>query len=70
MNTIVGTVESFDSQRGDGWIVSDHAARYYFHCVSIGDGSRTIPIGAKVTATPRVGLLGRDEAVNVYSVGS
>jgi cold shock CspA family protein len=70
MNSIVGTVESFDAQRGDGWIVSENAARYYFHCVAIANGSRTIPVGAKVTGTPRVGLLGRDEAVNVYSVGN
>jgi cold shock CspA family protein len=70
MSTIVGTVASFDAQRGDGWIASDQGEQYYFHCVAIGDGTRSIPIGASVTATRRVGLLGRDQAVNVYSVGT
>jgi cold shock CspA family protein len=70
MSTIAGTVTSFDVQRGDGWITSDQGVQFYFHCVAIGDGTRSIQAGATVSATRRVGLLGRDEAVNVYSVGN
>ena len=69
MSTIVGTVTSFDDHRGDGWVASDKGGLYYFHCVAIGDGTRSIRVGTSVTATRRVGLLGRDEAVNLYSVG-
>jgi len=69
MSTIAGTVTAFDGQRGDGWITSEQGVKFYFHCVAIGDGTRSITVGANVTATRRVGLLGRDEAVNVYSVG-
>jgi cold shock CspA family protein len=68
MSTIVGTIASFNTQRGDGWIATDQGEQYYFHCVAIGDGTRAIAVGASVAATRRVGLLGRDEAVNVYSV--
>jgi len=70
MSTIVGTVASFDAQRGDGWIATDQGEQYYFHCVAIGDDTRSISVGARVTATRREGLLGRDQAVNVYSVAT
>jgi len=70
MSTIAGTVASFDAQRGDGWIATVQGEQYYFHCVAIGDDTRSISIGARVTATRRVGLLGRDQAVNVYSVAT
>lgn len=69
MSTIAGTVVDFDEVRGDGWIASSTGEHFYFHCVAIADGSRTIPVGSHVRAQRRVGLLGADEATDVYSVG-
>lgn len=69
MSTISGTVVDFNEARGDGWIASPTGERFYFHCVAIADGTRTIPVGAQVRAQRRVGLLGADEAMDVYSVG-
>ena len=69
MSTVRGTVVDFDQARGDGWIVAESGERYYFHCVAIADGTRSIPVGATVQGRRRVGLLGADELVDVYSVG-
>jgi cold shock CspA family protein len=65
---IPGVVESFDEDRGDGWVLSEEGERFYFHCVSIGDGSRQISVGARVLATRHVGHVGRDEVVNLRKV--
>jgi cold shock CspA family protein len=62
---ISGVVDSFDERRGDGFIVTDTDERFYFHCVSIADGSRTIDVGTQVLATRQVGHLGRDELTDV-----
>lgn len=56
------TVESFDEHRGDGVLLDDFGERYYFHCVTLRDGTRTIPVGTRVRARRRVGLMGCDEA--------
>jgi cold shock CspA family protein len=69
MSATRGTVVEFDQARGDGWIVADSGERYYFHCVAIADGRRSIPVGVTVQGQRRVGLLGADELVDVYSVG-
>jgi hypothetical protein len=60
-----GVIESFDYARGDGWFVAESGRRFYFHCVTIADGSRTIPVGAAAIATPHVGHLGVDEVTAV-----
>ncbi|HEY1761064.1 MAG TPA: hypothetical protein VGG17_00595 [Acidimicrobiales bacterium] len=62
---IEGVVETFDERRGDGLITSDHGEQFYFHCVSITDGTRHIDVGARVRARRRVGHVGRDEVVEV-----
>ena len=58
---VTGTVESFDERRGDGVVVSDTGERFYFHCVSIKDGSRRIDEGTRIQGRRRVGHVGRDE---------
>ncbi len=63
-----GTVRSFDARRGDGVIESDDGQSYYFHCVSIADGSRSIEPSTRVSARVSVGLLGRDELTEIYSL--
>lgn len=63
-----GVVESFDDRRGDGVLRSEDGARLYFHCVDIADGSRHLDVGVRVRATRHVGLLGRDEAVELETI--
>jgi hypothetical protein len=58
---VFGRIESFDEARGDGVLVSDDGRHFYFHCVVILDGTRTIPVGVRATAVRHVGHLGRDE---------
>jgi cold shock CspA family protein len=60
-----GRIESFDDARGDGTVRSDGGERFYFHCVEIADGSRTIDVGARITARRGVGHLGHDEAFTI-----
>jgi cold shock CspA family protein len=62
---IHGWIESFDERRGDGRVMTEDGEGLYFHCVDIADGTRTIGVGARVTAERAVGHLGRDEAVKV-----
>jgi cold shock CspA family protein len=64
-----GRVESFDDRRGDGLVRSDEGEGFYFHCVSIADGSRTIGVGERVSAIRGVGHLGRDEAFSIEKPG-
>lgn len=65
MTTLRGLVESFDDLRGDGTVVTDDGERFYFHCVAIADGTRTIAPGSVVSMRRGVGHLGRDEAVAI-----
>ena len=58
---MTGEVVTFDDQRGDGVFRADDGTEFYFHCVVIADGSRTIATGLPAQATRRVGLRGRDE---------
>jgi hypothetical protein len=60
-----GVIESFDDRRGDGVMRSDAGERFYFHCVSITDGTRHIESGVRVRAERHVGHVGRDEVVAV-----
>ncbi len=62
---LIGVVEVFDDQRGDGVVVSDAGEQLYFHCVAISDGSRTIDVGTLVVGERRVGHRGRDEIVAI-----
>jgi len=62
---VTGVIEHFDDRRGDGWLRASDGELLYFHCVEIADGSRTIAIGAIVSAQRRVGHVGHDEAIDV-----
>jgi len=64
--TLDGVIESFSEARGDGTFVSDDHELFYFHCVEILDGSRTIAPGTRARAVRAVGRLGRDEVVQVH----
>jgi cold shock CspA family protein len=67
---LTGVVATFDERRGDGVLVSDDAETFYFHCVDIADGTRSIRAGTRVTARRRVGLCGSDEAGDLVAVAS
>jgi cold shock CspA family protein len=62
---VKGRVDAFDERRGDGLLRTDDGAPFYFHCVNIADGSRSVAVGETVTARRRVGHLGHDEAVDI-----
>ena len=65
---IIGVIESFDERRGDGHLRSDDGGDFYFHCVAIADGSRSISPGVRADGRRAVGHLGRDEAVSVRAL--
>lgn len=67
---LIGVVASFDELRGDGTVRTDDGELWYFHCLSLVDGTRTIEAGTRVRAERAVGLLGRDEAQGVTVLGS
>jgi cold shock CspA family protein len=60
-----GRIETFDERRGDGRLLADNGEGFYFHCVNIADGTRTIQAGERVTAERVVGHLGHDEALEI-----
>jgi hypothetical protein len=62
---VVGFIESFDDRRGDGVLLSDEGERFYFHCVSIANGTRHIDTGVRAQGERRVGHVGRDEVIAV-----
>ena len=66
---MLGRIALFDDARGDGVFRSENGEEFYFHCVVIADGSRTIAPGTLARALRRVGHLGRDEVghVEVFS---
>jgi cold shock CspA family protein len=68
--TMRGTVIAFDDAMGFGDVRSaDDQRTYFFHCTQIGDGTRTIAVGAEVTFRVAAGRLGRWEAVDVLPLG-
>lgn len=66
--TFDAVVVSFDVARGDGTVRDDGGREFYFHCVAIVDGSRTIDAGARVRARRSVGLRGHDEATDIVKL--
>ena len=60
-----GTVVAFDAERGVGEVEAADGRRYPFHCTRIADGTRTIPLGAKVDFVVVPGLPGRWEASDI-----
>jgi cold shock CspA family protein len=62
---VTGVITSFDEARGDGWLSADDGGKYYFHCLAILDGSRSIATGARASGLRVVGHLGRDEVTEV-----
>ena len=62
---LTGVIEDFDDRRGHGCLVDQTGRRFFFHCVDIVDGSRSIPNGAAASGVRAVGRLGLDEVTGV-----
>lgn len=60
-----GRVDAFDDAAGHGVVRADDGREYFFHCTAIGDGTRTIDVGAVVTFEVVPGCRGRWEATDV-----
>jgi cold shock CspA family protein len=64
-----GAVESFDADAGLGYIVDDRGDRWFFHCTTIADGSRSIDPGTAVGFAVGAGGPGCWEAFAVAPLG-
>ncbi len=58
----VGVVVDFDEARGLGTLEADDGELVPFHCVAIADGSRSVPVGARVRYRLAMGPTGVLEA--------
>ena len=67
---VTGTVASFDDAAGWGTLRTDAGDEVFFHCTQIADGTRTIEVGAAVTAGVLPIGVGEWEAVSVARVPS
>jgi cold shock CspA family protein len=63
-----GQVDAFDAHVGLGTVRGDDGHEYPFHCTAIADGSRTIPVGARVAFEVQPGPGGRWEAGGVVAI--
>lgn len=63
-----GVVATFDAARGLGVVTTSDGEPFGFHCVDIADGTRAVNVGQQVLFAVRTGLLGADEAVDIYSI--
>jgi cold shock CspA family protein len=70
MRTHTGTVVEFDPERGRGVVEDAGGERLDFHCTQVADGSRSVPVGAKVRFEVVPGALGRWEAAAVEVVSA
>jgi cold shock CspA family protein len=61
---------SFDAPRGLGVIEADDGSHYGFHCTQVADGSRSVPVGARVVYDVAPGALGSWEATRVAVTSS
>lgn len=60
-----GTVTEFDEARGLGVITTRDGTELPFHCTSIADGTRSIPVGERVRFVVVPGRAGRWEAARI-----
>ena len=63
-----GEVVEFDDHAGWGTVAAADGERWFFHCTTIADGTRTIPIGTVVTFDVVAGNGGRWEAANLRRI--
>jgi CspA family cold shock protein len=68
MGTLTGIVIAFDEHRGLGEVESSTGEHYSFHCTAIADGTRSIPVHARVEFTLVPGPVGRFEAGSIRAI--
>jgi len=61
----IGTVTSFEDDRGLGTVADEDGATFDFHCTAITDGSRAVEVGRPVLFIVAPGHRGRLEARRV-----
>jgi cold shock CspA family protein len=66
--SVHATVATFDDHRGYGTLRTEDGDELFFHCTALLDGSRTVEVGAAVTAEVVPGRLGRWEAARVQKL--
>ena len=64
-----GSVTEFDDPAGLGVVLGDDGVEHRFHCTSLTDGTRTVPVGARVAYEVVPARDGRSEAVAVTPLG-
>lgn len=64
-----GRVVAFDANVGLGTVEADDGRRVRFHCTAIADGSRAVPVGARVRIEVGPGRGGHWEARVVEVIG-
>ena len=62
---VEATVATFDEHRGYGTLRTGDGTELFFHCTALVDDSRTVDVGAAVTAQVVPGRLGRWEAAHI-----
>ena len=62
MGVLLGVVVDFDERRGIGSVQDRSGRSYFFHCVQIADGSRSIEVGVPVAFVLADGHDARPEA--------
>jgi cold shock CspA family protein len=70
MEELAGRVAAFDERRGLGEVESERGERFQFHCTAIADGTRTVPVDARVVFTPVPGPIGGFEAGRIRTVAA
>ncbi|MFN2606980.1 MAG: cold shock domain-containing protein [Acidimicrobiales bacterium] len=66
---MIGVVIDFDEGRGLGTVRGEDGREVSFHCTAVADGTRTVPVGARVAYSVVAGHLGRWEATALERVG-
>jgi cold shock CspA family protein len=65
-----GVVAAFDDFKGYGTVRADDGTTLFFHCTAVADGTRTIPVGTRVTFAARPGHRGQWEASVLVALGA
>lgn len=61
----LGSVTSFDDERGLGVVLAEDGRELVFHCTEIAGGSRHVDVGARVAFLVAAAARGSHEAVAV-----
>jgi cold shock CspA family protein len=63
-----GEVISFDEDAGYGVVRAENGAEHFFHCTAVADGTRAVPVGARVHFVVVAGRRGLWEAADLAPI--